>query len=133
MSLTYLLHLASQYQSELTRMLTLKRSNLSTFITRERTLLTELWDTLFLSPPQRLASFPPFSINVDPIVQWNAVIGAEEELVNDNVSEELLVAHEREREKVERELEEVKPVLDRLRKYFEVVTEMKELEVRLIR
>ena len=34
-------------------MLTLKRSNLSTFIIRERDALTALWDALYLSPQQR--------------------------------------------------------------------------------
>lgn len=110
-------------------MLTLKRSNLSAFITRERTLLTTLWDTLYLSPTQRLATFPPFSINVDPILVYNSVTGVEEEVVNENVSEELLVAHERERERVEEEVEEMRPVLERLGRYFGVVEEMRELEV----
>lgn len=110
-------------------MLTLKRSNLSSFITRERTLLTSLWDTLYLSPSQRLSSFPPYSINVDPILVYNSVTGVEEEVVNENVSEELLVAHEREREKVEGEVEEMRPVLERLGRYFGVVEEMRELEV----
>lgn len=110
-------------------MLTLKRSNLSSFILSERAHLTALWDTLYLSPPQRLASFPPFTINVTPTKFWNAVNGVEEELVNENVSEELLIAHERERERLELEIEGVKGVLDRLEKYFSVVEEMRELEV----
>lgn len=114
-------------------MLTLKRSNLSAFITRERTLLTTLWDTLYLSPPQRLATFPPYSINVEPTLIYNAVTGVEEEHVNDNVSEELLVAHERERERVEQEVEEMRPVLERLGKYFGVVEEMRELEVSIFK
>lgn len=120
--------LTLQYQSELSRMLTLKRSNLSAFIEREREALSSLWDVLYLSPPQRLASFPPFAISVAPSHVWNAVKGAEEEVVNDNVSEELLVAHERERERVELEVERTKPVLERLSKYFSVVEEMRELE-----
>lgn len=110
-------------------MLTLKRSNLSSFILLERSHLTTLWDKLYLSPPQRLASFPPFTINVTPTLFWNAVNGVEEELVNENVSEELLVAHERERERLEGEVEGVRPVLERLEKYFSVVEEMRELEV----
>lgn len=117
-----------QYQSELARMLTLKRSNLSAFILRERESLSALWDTLYLSPAQRLASFPPFAISVQPSRVWNAVNGVEEEVVNDNVSEELLVAHERERERVEGEVEKSRPVLERLAKYFSVVEEMRELE-----
>lgn len=111
-------------------MLTLKRSNLSTFIVRERDALTALWDALYLSPQQRLATFPPFAISVDPTRVYNAVHGVDDEVVSENVSEELLVAHERERERVEGEVERSKPVLDRLAKYFEIVEEMRELEVR---
>ncbi|KAK4700631.1 Ase1/PRC1/MAP65 family protein, partial [Phenoliferia sp. Uapishka_3] len=116
------------YQSELTRMLTLKRSNLSRFIAVEREALTALWDALYLSPQQRLATFPPFAISVEPTRVWNAVHGVEEEIVSENVSEELLVAHERERERVEVEVERTRPILERLSKYFEVVEEMRELE-----
>ncbi|GAA5904833.1 hypothetical protein JCM5296_005085 [Sporobolomyces johnsonii] len=116
------------YQDELARMNTLKRSNLSTFIQREREALTALWDTLYLSHPQRLAQFPAYTISVEPSRVWNAAHGCEDELVNDNVSEELLVAHERERERLEKEVEEARPVLERLAKYFDVVEKMKALE-----
>ncbi|KAM0786940.1 hypothetical protein ACM66B_002361 [Microbotryomycetes sp. NB124-2] len=116
------------YQSELQRMLSLKRTNMSAFIVREREALTALWDQLFLSQPQRLASFPPFTINIEPTFVWNPETGVEDEVVNDNVSEELLVAHEREREKLELEVERALPVLERLSKYFNVVEEMRELE-----
>lgn len=118
------LPLLLQYNVELNRMLVLKRSNLSAFIQRERQALTALWDTLYLSFPARIASFAPFSINVSNTVC--PVTGTE--LPNDNVSEELLVAHERERERLELEVAEMGPVLDRLRKYFAVVEEMRELE-----
>ena len=110
-------------------MLTLKRSNLSAFIIRERISLTALWDSLYLSPAQRLACFPPFAISVQPSVVWNAAKGVDEDIVNDNVSEELLVAHEMEREKWEGEVRNAVPVLERLEKYFGVVEEMRELEV----
>ncbi|GAA5968403.1 hypothetical protein JCM11641_007626 [Rhodosporidiobolus odoratus] len=117
------------YQAELARMLALKRTNLATFICRERALLSTLWDTLYLSHPQRLAQFPAYSISVEPTRVWNAAHGCEEEVVSDNVSEELLVAHERERERIEGEVEEARPVLERLRRYFEVVEKGRELEV----
>lgn len=110
-------------------MLTLKRSNLSSFIIRERETLTALWDALYLSPLQRLAAFPPFAISVEPTRVWNAVHGAEEELVSENVSEELLVAHERERERVEGEVERTRPVLERLGHYFKLLEQMRDLEV----
>lgn len=111
-------------------MLSLKRTNMSAFIQREREQLTSLWDALYVSHSQRLAQFPALTISVEPTVVWNAAKGCEEEVVSDNVSEELLVAHERERERLEREVEESRPVLERLQKYFEVVEKMKELEVR---
>uniref|UniRef100_A0A0K3CIC3 BY PROTMAP: gi/472584167/gb/EMS21773.1/ microtubule associated protein [Rhodosporidium toruloides NP11] gi/647394509/emb/CDR35739.1/ RHTO0S01e06040g1_1 [Rhodosporidium toruloides] n=1 Tax=Rhodotorula toruloides TaxID=5286 RepID=A0A0K3CIC3_RHOTO len=116
------------YQDELNRMLTLKRSNMSTFIQREREAMTALWDRLYVSYPQRLAQFPAYSISVEPTKVWNAAHGYDEEVVNDNVSEELLVAHERERERLEKEVEEAAPMLERLAKYFAVVEKMKELE-----
>lgn len=111
-------------------MLLLKRSNLASFIQRERLLLTALWDTLYLSHPQRLAQFPAYSISVEPTRVWNAKLGCEEEEVSENVSEELLVAHERERERVEGEVEEARPLLARLGRYFEIVDKWRELEVR---
>ncbi|SCZ97569.1 BZ3500_MvSof-1268-A1-R1_Chr4-3g07255 [Microbotryum saponariae] len=116
------------YQDELARMLTLKRSNLSAFIQRERVALSNLWDALYLSMPQRIASFPPLQVCIDSTRVWNEVTGAEEEIINNNVSEELLVAHERERERVEAEVERCQPVLERLGKYFSVVEEMAQLE-----
>ncbi|GAA6042473.1 hypothetical protein JCM8097_003044 [Rhodosporidiobolus ruineniae] len=116
------------YQTELARMLHLKRQNLATFICRERAVLTTLWDALYLSHAQRLAQFPAYSISVEPTRVWNDKHGYEEEVVSENVSEELLVAHERERERVEGEVEEARPVLERLRRYFEVVEKGRELE-----
>lgn len=120
----------SQYQDELARMLKLKRTNMSAFIAREREALTALWDALYVSHAQRVAQFPAYAISVEPTRVWNAAHGCEDEVVSDNVSEELLVAHERERERLEAEVEEARPVLDRLQRYFEVVEKTKELEVR---
>ncbi|BGP19418.1 hypothetical protein JCM10213_000655 [Rhodosporidiobolus nylandii] len=116
------------YQTELQRMLSLKRQNLATFICRERALLTALWDELYLSHAQRAAQFPAYSISVEPSRSWNAQLGCEEESVSENVSEELLVAHERERERVEAEVESARPLLQRLGRYFEVVEKGRELE-----
>ncbi|GAA6049907.1 hypothetical protein JCM3770_007044 [Rhodotorula araucariae] len=122
------LDVVTAYQDELARMLTLKRSNMSAFIAREREALTALWDALYVSHAQRLAQFPAYAISVEPTRVWNAAHGCEDEVVSENVSEELLVAHERERERLEREVEEARPLLERLQKYFEVVEKMKELE-----
>ncbi|GAA5911283.1 hypothetical protein JCM8208_004318 [Rhodotorula glutinis] len=122
------LDVVNAYQDELARMLQLKRTNMSAFIAREREALTTLWDALYVSHPQRVAQFPAYSISVEPTRVWNAAHGCEDEVVSDNVSEELLVAHERERERLEGEVEELRPVLDRLARYFEVVEKTKELE-----
>ncbi|BGP42853.1 Microtubule bundling protein [Rhodotorula kratochvilovae] len=122
------LDVVTAYQDELKRMLTLKRSNMSAFIAREREALTALWDALYVSHAQRLAQFPAYAISVEPTRVWNAAHGCEDEVVSENVSEELLVAHERERERLEREVEEARPLLERLAKYFEVVEKTKELE-----
>ncbi|GAA5832060.1 hypothetical protein JCM11251_002804 [Rhodosporidiobolus azoricus] len=123
------------YQAELARMLLLKRQNLAAFICRERALLTSLWDQLYLSHPTRLSLFPSYSISVDPVRRLvrrvnaeGAVEEVEEEEVNENVTEGLLEEHERMRERVEREVEEARGVLERLRRYFEVVEKGRELE-----
>ncbi|GAA5836948.1 hypothetical protein JCM9279_007713 [Rhodotorula babjevae] len=122
------LDVVNAYQAELARMLQLKRTNMSAFIARERESLTALWDALYVSHAQRVAQFPAYAISVEPTRVWNAAHGCEDQVVSDNVSEELLVAHERERERLEREVDELKPVLDRLARYFEVVEKTKELE-----
>ncbi|GAA5992205.1 hypothetical protein JCM10908_001819 [Rhodotorula pacifica] len=116
------------YQAELARMLALKRTNMSAFIQRERETMTELWDRLYTSYPQRLVEFPAYSISVEPTKVWNAAHGCDELVVSDNVSEELLVAHERERERLEKEVEDAGPMLDRLARYFAVVDLKKQLE-----
>lgn len=110
-------------------MLQLKRSNLSAFILSEREALTILWDTLYLAPQQRLHSFPSYQVDVLPSIIYNPATGLNEEIVNENVSEELLVAHEKEKERLELVVQEARPVLERLEKYFSVVEEMRELEV----
>ena len=103
-------------------MQTLKRSNLSTFIQRERESLSSLWDTLYLSHAQRHSLFPPYQISITSSPSSPSI-------PSPNISEELLIAHEREREKWEGEVEKSKMVLGKLRKYFEVVEEMRELEL----
>lgn len=122
-----------QYQTELDRMMTLRRSNLSSFINAEREALTQLYDQLYLSHSERIARFPSLTISVDPERVWRDDSaggggGYEEEIVNENVSEELLIRHEREREKVEVEVEDARVVLERLERYFEVVQKGKDLE-----
>ncbi|GAA5976333.1 hypothetical protein JCM5350_001424 [Sporobolomyces pararoseus] len=121
------------YQTELDRMMTLRRSNLSSFINAEREALTQLYDQLYLSHSERIARFPSLTISVDPERVWRDDSaggggGYEEEIVNENVSEELLIRHEREREKVEVEVEDARVVLERLERYFEVVQKGKDLE-----
>lgn len=114
-------------------MLTLRRSNLSSFINAERQALTSLYDQLYLSHSERIARFPSLTISIDPETVWRDEDGGyEEELVNENVSEELLMRHEREREKVEVEVEDARQVLEKLERYFEVVQKGKDLEVRAI-
>lgn len=110
-------------------MLTLKRSNLASFILRERETLTNVWDSLYLAQSQRNAAFPPFMIAIEPTFIFNAVKGIDDVIVNENVSEELLVAHERETAKWEMERDACQDVLVRLNKYFETIQEMADLEV----
>lgn len=121
-----------QYQNELARMLAMRRTNLSAFIQRERETMTELWDRLYTSYPQRLVEFPAYSISVEPSKEWNAALGRDELVVSDNVSEELLEAHERERERLEREVADAGPMLDKLQRYFGIVELKKQLEVSLV-
>lgn len=110
-------------------MLALKRTNMSAFIQRERETMTELWDRLYTSYPQRLVEFPSYSISVEPTKVWNPALGRDEDVVSDNVSEELLLAHERERERLEREVADAGPMLDKLQRYFGIVDLKKQLEV----
>ncbi|GAA5873828.1 hypothetical protein JCM3774_000695 [Rhodotorula dairenensis] len=122
------IEVVNAYQAELARMLALKRTNMSVFIQRERGTMTELWDRLYTSYPQRLVEFPAYSISVEPTKVWNAAHGCDELVVSDNVSEELLAAHERERERLEKEVEDAGPMLDRLARYFAIVDLKKQLE-----
>ncbi|GAA6059240.1 hypothetical protein JCM10212_006633 [Sporobolomyces blumeae] len=122
------LDVVQAYQAELDRMLALRRSNLASFINAERDLLTQLYDTLYLSHSERVARFPALTISVDPLRVWNDETNDEEEVVNENVSEELLIRHERERERAEVEVQDAKPVLERLERYFEIVEKAKALE-----
>jgi hypothetical protein len=112
-------------------MLLVRRANLSAFINAEREALAALYDQLYLSHSERIARFPAYSISIESERVWRDDIkgGWEEELVNENVSEELLIRHEREREKVEVEVEDAKVVLEKLERYFEVVQKAKDLEV----
>lgn len=122
------MEVVNAYQAELARMLVLKRTNMSAFIQRERETMTELWDRLYTSYPQRLIEFPAYSISVEPTKVWNAAHGCDELVVSDNVSEELLAAHERERERLEKQVEDAGPMLDRLARYFAIVDLKKQLE-----
>ncbi|GAA5912020.1 Ase1p [Sporobolomyces salmoneus] len=123
------LEVIAAYQTELDRMLTLRRTNLSSFINAERQALTSLYDQLYLSHSERIARFPSLTISIDPETVWRDEDGGyEEELVNENVREELLMRHEREREKAEVEVEDARQVLEKLERYFEVVQKGKDLE-----
>lgn len=118
------------YKAELARMQALKRQNLALFIAHQREILNDTWDRMYLpqSAPQRAALFPPINIDVAPHVFTNPETGKQEERVNDNVSEELLVAHEREVAKWQAELARLGDVLERVARYFALIDEARALE-----
>ena len=90
-------------------MLAIKAENVVVFIAREREDIARLWDELYIGPEER-ARCTVFQ--------------------TDDVSEETLLAHETERHRLEQELADRSPILGLLGKYFTLIQEMRELEVR---
>ncbi|CAA3032878.1 Hypothetical predicted protein, partial [Olea europaea subsp. europaea] len=97
------------YRAELARMLQVKAENMVVFISREREDIATLWDALFYPDSER-ARFPLFD--------------------SDMATEEVLLAHEMEKHRLMEERSTKEPVLIRLAKYFELLDEIGQLEVR---
>lgn len=116
------------YTSELSRMLELKRSNLASFILRERETIKQLWDRMYYSEKMRGLSFPPFEVQVEPTFVYNAATGVPDAIPSPFISEELLAQHEAHRTTLLVELERAGEVLVKVEKYFSVVQEKEELE-----
>lgn len=79
------------------------------FVQNERLEIQVLWDILFYCEEQR-AQFALFNTEL--------------------VTEEVLLAHEMEKKRLVEEQNSKQPVLTRLSKYFELLDEIRELEVR---
>ncbi|GAA6023280.1 hypothetical protein JCM11491_003898 [Sporobolomyces phaffii] len=125
------LQVIDAYQTELDRMLHLRRSNLSRFIESERELVAALWDESYVAHADRIRLLPAFALEIDPVRVWrddDAEEDEADEVVNENVTEDLLRVHERYRAELELSVAAQRPVLDRVAKYFAVVQKGKDLE-----
>lgn len=91
-------------------MLEIKAQHTGVFIQNERQEIAGLWDALFYCEEQR----SQFAL-----------------LDSDMATEEVLLAHEMEKKRLLEEKASKEPVLHRMSKYFELLDEMRELEVRL--
>ncbi|PIL27511.1 hypothetical protein GSI_10662 [Ganoderma sinense ZZ0214-1] len=94
------------YEEELERMLELKRERMGTFIENARTEITKLWDDLMVGEEER-ADFAPF--------------------VDDEHTEELLSLHEEEIKRLKDERRLKGPLLNSIKKYFDICEDEKEL------
>ncbi|KZT35260.1 hypothetical protein SISSUDRAFT_188445 [Sistotremastrum suecicum HHB10207 ss-3] len=94
------------YESELERMLELKRSTMSVFIGNARQEIEGLWDDLMIGEEER-GCFAPFG--------------------DDEHTEELFILHEEEIRRLKHERKRKAPLLAAIRKYAEICEEEKEL------
>ena len=97
------------YQAELERMEEVKRANMAEFIARERQEVRRLREQLFMLPDDAEDA------------HWEA---------EQEATDELLLLVETERQTLEAELVDKKPVLDLLARYFGLLAEIQELQVR---
>ncbi|ESK83169.1 microtubule associated protein [Moniliophthora roreri MCA 2997] len=94
------------YEEELDRMLELKRERMSVFVGNAREEIERLWEELMTGEEER-GAFGPFT--------------------DDEHTEELLLIHEEEIRKLKEEKRIKAPLLNSIRKYFEICEEEKEL------
>ncbi|PWZ00552.1 hypothetical protein BCV70DRAFT_199824 [Testicularia cyperi] len=114
------LDVVEAYQAELEKMKQLKAQHMSLFILKTRERIATLWDSLFLTPEEREASFPPFFIDVsgetDP--------GLDEPLPTD----EILASHEQMIDHLTEQVRTKAPVLKVIGKYKELLDEARQLD-----
>ncbi|EJT99586.1 hypothetical protein DACRYDRAFT_117795 [Dacryopinax primogenitus] len=96
------------YEAELERMEALKREKMSLFITNAREEISTLWEAMMYGEDER-ERFAPF--------------------YDDDHTEELLVRHETEIERLREEEMDKQPILSHVQKYFQLCDEERELEV----
>ncbi|KAK7692082.1 hypothetical protein QCA50_005488 [Cerrena zonata] len=94
------------YEEELERMLELKREKMSTFVENARDEIRRLWDDLMVGEDEK-ADFAPFA--------------------DDEHTEELLSIHEEEIRRLKEERKLKGPLLNSIKKYFEICEDQKEL------
>ncbi|KAK7049972.1 Microtubule bundling protein [Paramarasmius palmivorus] len=94
------------YEEELDRMLELKRERMSVFVGNARDEIERLWDELMTGEEER-GAFGPFT--------------------DDEHTEELLLIHEEEIRKLKEEKRLKAPLLNSIKKYFDICEEEKEL------
>ncbi|MBW0498503.1 hypothetical protein O181_038218 [Austropuccinia psidii MF-1] len=94
------------YQAELARMIEAKKEHMVIFIQKERDAIKELWDQMFVSEQDRA------SVQI---------------MNSEDYSEELLAAHEQTKLQLIEDLEDQKPLLIILNKYFTLLQDAHEL------
>lgn len=96
------------YQSELARMIELRKEHMVQFVDQKRQLILQLWDQMYVSEEER----------------------AEVEIMSSSCfSEELLAAHDVKYQELLQELEDRKPVLDLFDRYTNLLQEAHELQL----
>lgn len=113
------------YKAELARMLQVKANNMAIFIAREREEIVAMWDTLFLSEAER-ANFPLMDSGMSAHGLSTTSLIADP---SDMATEEVLLAHELEKQRLLEDRASKQAVLCRLAKYFEILDEIAQLEV----
>nr|UOP56880.1 putative microtubule associated protein [Thecaphora frezii] len=91
------LEVIEAYESELDKMRSLKAQHMSLFILKTRERIATLWDSLFLTPEEREASFPPFFIDISPeasdpddLLPTDEILAAHEQMI-DRLTEQVCV------------------------------------------
>lgn len=115
------------YEGELESMMALKRERMGQFVENAREEIRSLWDGLMMSEAER-KEFAPF---IDSSLSHSILFNLTDSsffLILADYTEDLLTNHEEEirRLKEDRELKEA--LLGKVKKYFEICDEQKELE-----
>jgi Ase1/PRC1/MAP65 family protein len=106
-------------------MLELKRSTMSTFIANARSEIEEVWNELMYDESDRRA----FENFFDGMLIHSRLNCFLKTTSTDEHTEELLVLHERELERLRMELKSKSRILTAVKKYIEICEEEKELAV----
>ena len=113
---------SDKYEDELERCLELRRSSLSSFVLAARRELEELWDALMYSEEEK-NDFGPF---IDGTLTQYSSSSAHQG--SDDYTEELLLAHEEEAERLKLEMESKATLLPKVKEWHKLKLEEEELD-----